>query len=222
MSDPSDELRRSWSTNAAAWSATVRERKIESRRVATDDAVLDTVTAFCPQTVLDLGCGEGWLARALAERGMQVTGIDGSHELIAGARASGGADFHAISYEELIANPAILGATFDLVVANFSLLDEMLAPLLGAIRSLLKPNGVLVIQTVHPVFAAGGAYQDGWRVETFASFGGAFAAPMPWYFRTLTSWIAVLADCGFTLRAMREPLHPERLQPLSLILSSQA
>jgi 2-polyprenyl-3-methyl-5-hydroxy-6-metoxy-1,4-benzoquinol methylase len=213
-----DQLRRSWIANAASWSAVVREQKIESRRVATDAAILEAVLALQPASVLDLGCGEGWLSRALASHGIAVTGVDASPELIRVAQQSGGAAFRALSYEQLVAEPMILGDPFDVIVANFSLLDEKLDALLQAIAALLRPQRALVIQTVHPVFAAGDAYRDGWRVETFASFEGDWPEPMPWYFRTLASWVRALVDAGFVLRELREPLHPERLQPLSLLL----
>lgn len=212
------QLRRSWIANAEAWSASVRERMIESRRVATDAAIVEAVLALQPSNTLDLGCGEGWLARALASHGIEVMGVDASPELIRVAEESGGAMFRTLSYEQLIADPSIVGETFDAIIANFSLLDENLGPLLHAIAAMLRPDGALVIQTVHPVFASGEAYQDGWRVETFANFDGDWPEPMPWYFRTLASWIRALVDAGFAIRELREPLHPERMQPLSLLL----
>lgn len=205
-----DQLRRSWSANADAWSAAVREQKIESRRLATNAAIVETVLSRNPRNVLDLGCGEGWLTRELASRGIAATGVDASRELIDRARESGGGTFHAMAYDELA-----FDETFDVVVANFSLLEETMP--LRAIRALLQPRGVLLIQTVHPVFSPA-PYEDGWRVETFAAFEGDWPEPMPWYFRTLESWSRLLRDGGFVIAEVREPLHPERRQPLSLIL----
>jgi hypothetical protein len=40
---------------------------------------------------------------------------------------------------------------------------------------------------------------------------------MPWYFRTVSSWVNDFAKGGFTLRELREPLHPETQRPLSLL-----
>lgn len=50
------------------------------------------------QPVLDLGCGEGLVARALAERGAQVTGVDLSRGLIERARRQETADPLGIDY----------------------------------------------------------------------------------------------------------------------------
>lgn len=182
----------------------MRERQIESRRVATDAAIVTAVLEQQPQTVLDLGCGEGWLARALTERGIEVVGIDGSAALIDAARQLGGAEFHALPYREL----ATLARAFDLAVANFSLFEEDLHDLLANI-----PARTLVVQTVHPSFAEA----DGWQVETFARMPGQWPEPMPWYFRRQASWTAELERAGWPVREAREVAHPETGDGLSMI-----
>jgi 2-polyprenyl-3-methyl-5-hydroxy-6-metoxy-1,4-benzoquinol methylase len=215
-----DALVRSWSRNADAWTRTVREGGIESRRLVTDAAIVRAVLERRPERVLDLGCGEGWLARALAEQGIGVVGIDVSTELVDAARRAGGGAFHAVAYDALAADPSLARGEYDAVVCNFSLLGEDPTPLLESLRRVLRPGGALVVQTVHPWTAAGeGPYADGWRTETFAGFGEGFAAPMPWYFRTLASWTAVIATAGYDLAGLREPLHPTTGRPASLILT---
>ena len=64
----------SWTINALPWISAVREKKIESRRLVTDAAILDLVRSLSPKSVLDVGCGEGWLARALASYGIDAHG----------------------------------------------------------------------------------------------------------------------------------------------------
>jgi SAM-dependent methyltransferase len=207
MSEHDSQLRRSWIANADSWTHAVRDRKIESRRLGTDAAILEAVLDQRPQTVLDLGCGEGWLARALAEHGIRVTGVDASPALIEAARERGGGEFHVRAYDQLD-----LGA-FDVVVANFSLFDEHMQPLLASLRAMTKR---LVVQTMHPAFIDP-PYEDGWRVETFAAMEGEWPEPMPWYRRTLASWLRLFRESGFTMEEIREPLHPERRQPLSIV-----
>src|ERR1700689_2940465 len=59
----------SWRNNAHAWTSAVREQRIDSRALVTDRAIVDAVLARAPRSVLDIGCGEGWLARRLGGRG---------------------------------------------------------------------------------------------------------------------------------------------------------
>lgn len=212
----------SWMANAEAWTRAVREGRIASRRLATDAAIVQAVVERGPKRVLDLGCGEGWLMRALAERGIETIGLDASLELVMAAEETGGGRYRCCSYDELVDDPTRAGGPYDVIAANFSLLGADLPPLLRALRQNLAPGGALVIQTVHPWTAAGEqGYADGWRMETFDAFGGDFAEPMPWYYRTLASWVDALRAAGFRVAALREPVNPRTKAPASLVLVAE-
>lgn len=86
MHDPEEALLASWQHNAQAWIAAVRGGAIASRRQVTDQAILLAILGRQPQRVLDLGCGEGWLLRALGERGIQAVGVDADPALVQAAR----------------------------------------------------------------------------------------------------------------------------------------
>ena len=73
MRNPEDALLDSWHQNAQAWIDAVRHGAIESRRQVTDQAILLAILGRQPERVLDLGCGEGWLLRALAGRGIELS-----------------------------------------------------------------------------------------------------------------------------------------------------
>jgi len=216
--DPLEQLARSWHSNAHAWTDAVRGQQIESRRLVTDAAIVRATLARAPKRVLDLGCGEGWLCRALAAHGVEAVGVDASAPLIEAAREAGGAEYHVRSYAELVSAPDQFGL-FDAVVCNFALLEAELGALLAALRSTHRPDGVLLIQTVHPWTARGEApYRDGWRTETFAGFGAGFTDPMPWFYRTLESWVATLSASGWRIAELGEPMHPLTGHPASLLL----
>jgi 2-polyprenyl-3-methyl-5-hydroxy-6-metoxy-1,4-benzoquinol methylase len=219
--DRAARMLQSWDSNADAWTDAVRERRIASRRAGTDDAIVAAVLRSKPASALDVGCGEGWLARALAAHGCRVVGIDASEALVASARNLGGGAFVAMTYEAIGVRAAELGAPFDVAVCNFSLLEAELAPLLDGLRGVLAARGRLIIQTVHPWVACGDApYVDGWREETFASFGGRFTAPMPWYFRTLASWIDAIGASRFAIERIVEPVDAGSGRPLSLLIEA--
>ncbi|MCM8913482.1 class I SAM-dependent methyltransferase, partial [Pseudomonas inefficax] len=172
MRNPEDALLDSWQHNAQAWIDAVRSGSIESRRQVTDQAILLAILGRQPERVLDLGCGEGWLLRALGDRGVEAVGVDGERALVDAARAAGSAEVHLASYAKLAAGQACVGKDYDLICANFALLQQDIIPLLTAMNALLVPGGALVIQTLHPWGMADGDYQDGWREESFAGFAG--------------------------------------------------
>ncbi len=146
--------------------------------------------------------------------------MDGSASLIEEAQRLGGGRFVTASFEEVAADPTRLGSEgFDVAVCNFALLGQEVSPLLRALRSRLQPGGAVVIQTVHPWSGDNAvSYADGWRTEDFAGLGSGFVEPMPWYFRTLASWVERLTSAGLVIASVEEPVHPESGRPLSVLL----
>ncbi|UMY59708.1 class I SAM-dependent methyltransferase [Pseudomonas sp. LS.1a] len=220
MRNPEHTLLDSWQHNAQAWIDAVRSGAIESRRQVTDQAILLAILGRQPERVLDLGCGEGWLLRALGDRGVEAVGVDGDRALVDAARAAGSAEVHLASYAQLVDAQAYVGQDYDLVCANFALLQQDIIPLLAAMNALLVPGGALVIQTLHPWSVADGNYQDGWREESFAGLAGDWHV-MPWYFRTLASWLNALDMAGLRLVGLQEPQHPQSALPQSLLLVAE-
>ena len=207
----------SWHHNVAPWTAAVRNEEIESRRLVTNRAIIDAVLSRSPASVLDIGCGEGWLVRAMAAHGVRGTGVDVVPALIDEARRTGGGDFHVMSYEDIAAGS--LHLTADAVIANFALIGERsVSSLLRITPTLLNPKGVVIVQTVHPLVGSGDQpYVDGWRAGSWAGFSSEFADPAPWYFRTMESWVKLIVDSGLRLLEIREPLHPVTQKPASAI-----
>ena len=211
----------SWNKNVVPWIAAVRSEQIESRKLVTNSAIVEAVLSHSPKALLDMGCGEGWLIRELAPLVDHLVGVDAVPGLIEQAKAAGGGDFSVASYEAIA--HGIIKDSFDTVVCNFSLLGkESVDALFRVAPSLLKPNGVFIVQTIHPVIACDNLpYVDGWRQGSWDGFSSDFIDPAPWYFRTLGSWIALFSTNGFRLLEVQEPLHPETYKPASIIFIGQ-
>lgn len=207
----------SWRKNASQWTAAVRNGQIESRKLVTNKAIVDAVMSHSPQSVIDIGCGEGWLVREIASRGSRAVGVDAVPALIDQAKAAGGGDFFVTPYEAIL-HGSVEGQ-FDVAVCNFSLLGkEVVESLFSAVPSLLKPGGIFIVQTLHPVVANGDSlYVDGWRDGSWAGFGTDFVDPAPWYFRTIENWVALFSDNGFGIREILEPINPKTNKPASIV-----
>ena len=108
--------------------------------------------------VLDVACGQGLAARALAQAGAaSVTGVDLAPEMIEAARRYEAAQPLGIRY--LIDDAQTLGtlddASFDVVTCQLGLMDipDLAAALASAAR-VLRPGGSLVLVIGHPCFLA--------------------------------------------------------------------
>ena len=183
--------------------------------LVSNQAIINAVLDKQPKTVLDVGCGEGWLARELDKTGVDVLGIDVVPALIEAARQGGAGRFQSLAFEEL----SSLKETFNVIVCNFSLLGkESVTHLFQQFPRLLTHKGAVIVQTIHPVVACGDrSYEDGWREGSWSGFSSEFSDPAPWYFRTLDSWKSVFLKSGFCLQDMLEPINPKTNQPASVI-----
>ncbi|HEY8492101.1 MAG TPA: methyltransferase domain-containing protein [Dehalococcoidia bacterium] len=178
-------------------------------------------------TVLDLGCGNGYLARELAARGARVTGVDISPNQIAHARRREAAAPLGIHYRVMDAARTAREfppASFDLVTACLSLQDMPDPP--AAIRGafhVLQPGGRFVFSITHPCTDT--PYRAWERDES----GEKVALKIARYFRrgpflyrwgsqqagyqfattalhaTLSDWFRWVLDAGFRVRAVEEP-----------------
>lgn len=207
----------SWKTNVTPWVSAIRNNEIESRLLITNNAIINTVIESEAKSVLDVGCGEGWLVRELETLGIFSLGVDVVPEFIHSALEEGNGRFKTIPYENL--SYETLNEKFDVVVCNFSLLGkESVISLFENIPFLLNEGGSFIIQTIHPVVGCDASeYKDGWREGSWVGFSDKFKDPAPWYFRTLETWKQLFIDNGFTSNKIIEPFNETTQTPASII-----
>lgn len=205
-------LHEAWETNAREWTRAVRENIVPSRNRVTNAAILEAIQGCRGECVLDLGCGEGWLCRELLRQGRKVQGLDSSPTLVELAKEKGPGHFLCGSYLDL--DRLFEPGSFDLVVANFSLLGKQSVEVaLSKTRALLKPGGSLLIQTLNPQTLD----RTGWQTETWESLGTLQCSPSPWYSRTMKDWTDLFEIGGWKLEETLWPQHPSDPEPSSVI-----
>lgn len=213
------DLRAAWERNAKAWLAWARTPGHDSYWQFHRDQFLELLPPPGRRT-LDLGCGEGRLARDLKALGHEVVAVDASNRLVDAARAADP------ELEAHVADAAALpfaDASFDLAVAFMSLQDvDDLRAAVAETGRVLEPGGLLCLAIVHPFNSAGrfagdepdspfvveGSYlEESYYQDDLARAG------LPMQFvsahRPLEAYADALADAGLLIERLREPEVPE-------------
>jgi ubiquinone/menaquinone biosynthesis C-methylase UbiE len=168
-----------------------------------------------PGRLIDIGCGGGAHAAALAERGWTVTGVDVSPAQLELARARGievvEADASAVPFED---------GSFDAAFSMFTHtdVDDFPAMLREAAR-VLRPGGSFVYLGVHPCFVGPHAFVHGrdvpelhpgyrdtsYRTEAPGIWSDGIRAKVGAWHLPLGVFLQAFLDAGFGLEQFEEP-----------------
>jgi ubiquinone/menaquinone biosynthesis C-methylase UbiE len=118
------------------------------------DAYYIALAGDQPKTILDMGCGTGRLAVALAERGHRVTGADPAPGMLKVARSRPGTE--RVRWVESNAADLALETRFDLIIMTghvfqVFLEDDEVRATLRTLRRHLAPGGRLAFETRNPL-----------------------------------------------------------------------
>jgi trans-aconitate methyltransferase len=201
MSDPE-------SASAQRWDPALYDQRAAFVSLAAADLV-DLLAPVPGESILDLGCGTGALAAAIAARGARVVGVDASPEMIARARAAAPAVDFRVGDGQQLSSVLADGEQFDAVFSNAALhwMTRADDTALGLARA-LKPGGRLIAELggagcVATVTSAAGA--------ALRARGEDPARWLRWYFPTIPDYAAVLARAGLQPRLLWLFDRPTRL-----------
>lgn len=224
----SDRVKDLFDAKASSWSAKYAPSGRLTGRLNRISAVLEDYV-HAGNSVLDLGCGTGDIARAVASAGMQVTGCDISSEMLRCASREGVKS--EIKWLQLDANWRGLpfkAAGFDAIIAVsvFEYVQDPVAVMCECAR-VLKPGGVLVCTVPdvrHPV------RWIEWAVRLSLAALGASDVARPWprlnnylmYLRSsrhrhFAGWWAVAAMRS-ELQVVLVPRSADKKTPLRLLI----
>ena len=184
-------------------------------------ALLDLSGPAQARRILDLACGHGRVAREVARRDAEVTGVDLSPALLGKARAQEDTEPLGIRYVhgDAAALPELAGESFDAVLCNFGLADiDDLDGALATVHRVLVAGGSFAFSILHPCFAGTAAVAGTWSAGGSYSDEGFWFADSPYStlrrqvganHRTLSTYVNALSRHGLFLTAMSEPPAPE-------------
>ncbi len=165
-------------------------------------------------TVLDAGCGEGYLSRILAHRGANVTGIDISTRLVEIGRAKDPEGQITYQVADLSQPLPAYQQHFDLIASFFVFNDVYdYQGFLSTLRSVLKRAGRLVIFMNNPYSLV----VRGHITDYFAVSGQAFSyrgmadlgVKVHFYHRTMEEYLDACFAAGFQLQRLVDVPTPE-------------
>lgn len=197
-----------------------------------EPAVTELLGDVRGQRVLDVGCGEGCWCRRLCELGADVTGIDGSEEMIrlaveAGAPAS--CEFLVADLTQPLPLPE---CAFNAVLSNMVLMDlPSIDVAVSEFARVLEPGGQLIFSITHPCFfpfewtrdeTGQKLYKAVRDYQTPKQINMNFWGETAHYHRPLSDYFSALESAALAIDALRElPMSDEDGIPSFLVVRAR-
>jgi 2-polyprenyl-3-methyl-5-hydroxy-6-metoxy-1,4-benzoquinol methylase len=170
--------------------------------------VLDFLGDVAGRTLLDAGCGEGYLARLLASRGASVTAVDISPRLVELAKSQDSIGNVRYLVQNLSKGLPDSRESFDLVVSNLVLNDVY--DYVGYIRTLgevTKPGGRVVLSMNNPYSAVfrekARSYYDSGTAILYRGLSNE-GVHVYHFHQTFEDYMTAFREAGFLLRSLSD------------------
>jgi SAM-dependent methyltransferase len=199
-------LGQAWEDNADAWLKWARSADLDHAFWRLNMPALLELLPQPTGVTLDVGCGEGRLARELRRLGYQVVGLENSPSLAAAAQDAD-PEFEVIVADA--ANMPISSGSIDLAIVSLALMnmDDMKGAV-SEIARVLKDGGILCFSILHPLNSWGDA-GDVSYFETVAYDERIEANGEAMTFhdthRPLSDYFTALETAGFLVERLHEP-----------------
>ncbi len=214
---------------AAEWdrAASARAAELESGLdLSFDSLITPAMLSLLPNRIsrlLDVGCGTGTFTVRLASLASDVVGIDPSGVGVALARARSATGNVRYIVQSVESYAQTVHSTFDVATANMVLMDIAdLDEAVRAIASVLIHQGLFIFSILHPWFWPdywGYARESWFRYHEEQFIEAPFRISMhetgvvtTHVHRPLSRYFASLADAGFRLDRLLEPLPGPELE----------
>jgi ubiquinone/menaquinone biosynthesis C-methylase UbiE len=221
-----------WEANAADFAALVDGKGTPHHQKILNPCVAKLLGDVKGRSLLDAGCGEGYLSQYYAQQGANVVGVDISEKMISISKHKSPNQSMEFFVGDICNLSFLSDASFDLVLCNLVLLNvPCFEEALQEFFRVLKISGLLVFSVVHSAFNVFGpgrwelgerTQESGRRkglhfvvdnyfeekeylIQWKTRAGTPFPSEFSFFHRTISTYIAALSLVGFQLVALEEP-----------------
>jgi SAM-dependent methyltransferase len=181
-------------------------------------AMMKALPDIAGQRIFDAGCGSGWYAEQLLERGAILTAVDASSAMVEYARArlekiEAGRDRLDLRVADLANRLPFDDAAFDGIVSPLVLhYMRDWRPPLKEFHRLLVPGGWLLFSTHHPAADAANTGTQNYFATEHIVEQWDWVGTVEFYRRPLTEIVDSLTESGFVIENLVEPAPSEELK----------
>lgn len=222
-------------SHKAIWEEAAKEfsKMVEDdvhRKLILNPSLIKLIGEVKGRTIIDAGCGEGYLARHLAKEGAEVLAIDFSHRLIEEAKNKTPQElnvkFEQIDLQKPLPYPS---DSSHLIICSMVLMDlPKIDKTLKEFYRIAKVNGELIVSICHPSYTVPFIKMKRSVSDVFLGkeapieiisypesavvnrkvYG--MAKKTPYIQRRISFYFNTIAEAGFVIKRVEEPILPER------------